>query len=60
MPDDIAQWLDGLGLGQYAHAFVENRIALDILPHLSDDDLKELGLPLGDRRRLQLALVSRI
>ena len=58
MADDIAQWLEGLGLGQHARAFVENEVTLDILPHLSDDDLKELGLALGARRRVQLALGS--
>ncbi len=53
---DIARWLEGLGLGQYAEVFAENRIDLDILPSLSDDDLRELGLKLGDRRRVQRAL----
>ncbi|MFB3137585.1 MAG: adenylate/guanylate cyclase domain-containing protein, partial [Phycisphaerales bacterium] len=56
MAEDIAQWLDRLGLGQYAQAFAENGIDLDILPSLSDDDLRELGLNLGDRRRVQRAL----
>jgi class 3 adenylate cyclase len=56
MADDIAQWLEDLGLGQYVQAFAENRIDLDILPSLSDDDLRELGLKLGDRRRVQRAL----
>ena len=56
MADDIAQWLERLGLGQYAQAFAENGIALDVLPRLSEEDLKELGINLGDRRRLQAAL----
>ncbi len=56
MADDIAQWLEGLGLGRYAQAFAENDIDLRALPHLSDDDLKELGLSLGHRRILQGAL----
>lgn len=56
MAKDPAQWLEGLGLGQYAQAFAENGIGLDVLPRLSEDDLKELGLNLGDRRRLQAAL----
>ncbi len=38
MADDIAQWLEGLGLGQYAQAFAENNIGFDILPRLSDDN----------------------
>ena len=58
MAEDIAQLLDELGLDQYVQAFAENGIDLDILPSLSDDDLNELGLNLGDRRRLQRALQS--
>ena len=56
MADDIAQWLEGLGLGQYAQAFTENAIDRQDVPHLTDDDLKDLGLPLGHRRRLQAAI----
>ena len=53
MANDITQWLERFGLGQYVPAFVENGIGLDILPRLSEDDLTQLGLNLGDRRRLQ-------
>ena len=56
MAVDIAQWLEGLGLGQYAQAFAGNDIDLRALPQLSEDDLKELGLSLGHRRILQGAL----
>ena len=56
MATDIAHWLTGLGLGRYAEAFAENAVDLETLPHLSDDDLKELGLPLGHRRKLQAAI----
>ncbi len=52
MADDIAQWLEGLGLGQYAEAFAENDIDFDILPRLTEDELSKLGLSLGDRHRL--------
>ena len=58
MPDDIAQWLEGLGLGQHAQAFVENGTGFDVLSDLSESDLKDLGLSLGDRRRLQRAIHS--
>ena len=58
MSGDIAQWLQELGLGQHAQEFIENGIGLDILPDLSEDDLKDLGLNLGDRRRLQRAIQS--
>ena len=56
MTDDIAHWLEGLGLGQYAQAFAENGVGFDILSRLSDDELKELGLGLGDRHRLKAAI----
>ncbi len=56
MADDIAQWLEGIGLCQYAQAFAENGIRFDILPHLTDGDLEKLGLNLGDRRRIQLPI----
>ncbi len=49
MAEDIAQWLDRLGAGKYAEAFVENGVDLRALPHLSEDDLKELGVLLGCR-----------
>jgi hypothetical protein len=53
MAEEIAQWLEDLGLGQYAQAFAENDIDFEVLPRLSDDNLKELGLTLGHRVRLQ-------
>jgi class 3 adenylate cyclase len=56
---DIAQWLQGLGLGKYAPAFAENAISWDVLPELTADDLKEIGvLALGDRRRLLAGIAS--
>jgi SAM domain (Sterile alpha motif) len=42
-PTPITDWLEKLGLGQYAQRFVENEITLSILPDLTDADLKELG-----------------
>jgi len=44
MMDDVANWLERLGLGQYAQRFVENDINLAILRYLTDQDLKELGV----------------
>src|SRR5271167_885791 len=50
---DVAAWLQGLGLERYAPAFLENRIEADILPSLTLEDLRDLGVTLvGDRRRL--------
>ena len=44
-PTPITDWLEKLGLGQYAQRFLENEIALSILPDLTDADLKEWGSP---------------
>jgi class 3 adenylate cyclase/predicted ATPase len=49
---DIADWLEQLGLSKYADLFAESEIGIDILPDLTEADLKELGIPLGDRKRL--------
>ena len=55
----IADWLEKLGLGQYAQRFAENDINFAILPHLTDQDLKELGVAsLGHRRQLLLAIAE--
>src|SRR5918995_2216867 len=54
----IAQWLERQGLAQYARAFEERNIGFDVLPELGDDDLKELGVPLGDRKRLLKAIAD--
>jgi len=59
MADDIRQWLEELELGKYAEVFVENEITLREACDLSDDDLKELGLPMGPRRRLIRAIADR-
>jgi class 3 adenylate cyclase len=56
---DIAEWLQGLGLGKYAPAFAENAINWDVLPELTADDLKEIGIAaVGDRRRLLAGIAT--
>ena len=57
--DNLAQWLEQLGLARYARLFAENDIDLDVLPHLTDDELKELGITLGHRAKLRAALGGR-
>ena len=52
----IADWLEKLGLGQYAQRFAENEIDISVLPHLSDQDLKDIGVPLGHRRKMLVAI----
>jgi class 3 adenylate cyclase/predicted ATPase len=55
----VADWLEKLGLGQYAQRFAENDINFGILPHLTDQDLKELGVAsLGHRRQLLLTIAE--
>ena len=50
---DVGGWLRGLGLGQYEEKFRDNKIDADLLPRLTVDDLKDLGVSVvGDRRRL--------
>jgi hypothetical protein len=55
---DIVAWLDRLGLGKYAPVFADNDVDLDILRRLSEEDLRELGLPLGARRRILHAVAE--
>ena len=52
----IADWLERLGLGQYAQRFAENDISFSVLPDLPDQDLKEIGVSLGHRRQLLRAI----
>ena len=54
----ISDWLEKLGLGQYARTFAENEIDVSVLPHLTDQDLKDMGVPLGPRRKI-LAAISK-
>lgn len=56
---NIAGWLESFGLGEYAPVFEENRIGPDVLPGLTDQDLRDLGISaLGDRKRLLAAIAS--
>ena len=55
----IADWLGQLGLAQYAQRFAENDIDTAVLRHLTDQDLKELGVSLGHRRKM-LAAISEV
>jgi class 3 adenylate cyclase len=56
--DRIAEWLEKLGLGQYAPRFAENDISFSVLPDLTDQDLKEIGVSLGHRRQLLRAIAN--
>jgi predicted ATPase/class 3 adenylate cyclase len=54
----LKHWLEGIGLGHYGDLFARHRIDLDVMPDLTESDLVDLGLPLGDRKRLRRAMVS--
>src|SRR6201998_1775380 len=56
---DLRDWLRGNNLEQYADAFEANDIDLDILADLDDHDFAQLGLSLGNRRRLLKAIAAR-
>jgi class 3 adenylate cyclase len=55
---DIAAWLRGLGLQQYEQAFRDNAIDAAVLPELTTDDLKDLGVSLVGHRRKLLAAIA--
>jgi class 3 adenylate cyclase len=52
----IAEWLKSLGMSEYMERFAQNRIDFSVLPDLTDQDLKELGVVLGDRRKILRAI----
>jgi class 3 adenylate cyclase len=56
---DVGEWLRDLGLGQYEAHFRDNKIDADMLPRLTGDDLKDIGVSaLGDRLRLLDAIAA--
>jgi class 3 adenylate cyclase/predicted ATPase len=56
---DVVVWLRSLGLGKYEAAFRENEIDETVLPSLTAEDLKELGVAaLGHRRKLLDAIAA--
>ena len=55
---DVGVWLCSLNLGRHENKFRENKIDFDVLADLTDGDLQELGVPLGDRRRLLSAIAE--
>ena len=56
---DIAAWLTGIGLEQYKQAFDDNEIDAELLPRLTADDLKDMGIvAVGHRRKLLIAIAE--
>ena len=54
----IEDWLRKLGMSEYARRFTENDIDTSVLRHLTDQDLKELGVSLGHRRKMLAAIAE--
>src|SRR5438067_11391400 len=56
---DIAAWLQGLGLERYVPAFRDNEIDWGVLPKLTSEDLREIGVAaIGHRRKLLDAIAA--
>ena len=56
----VADWLEKLGLGQYAQRFAENDIGFVILPDLTDQDLEKIGVASLGHRRLLLRAIGEL
>ena len=54
----IAEWLASIGLGEYAERFRENAIDLSVVRDLTEQDLKDLGVLLGHRRKMLRAIAE--
>ena len=55
----IADWLEQLGMSEYAQRFAKNGIVFAALRHLTDQDLKDIGVLLG-HRRIMLAAIQEL
>ncbi|HWX25933.1 MAG TPA: adenylate/guanylate cyclase domain-containing protein, partial [Steroidobacteraceae bacterium] len=54
----IADWLEKLDMSEYAERFAENKIDVSVLRHLTDQDLKDIGVALGHRRKILAAIAE--
>src|SRR5437762_13220090 len=54
----IADWLEKLGLSEYAQRFADNAIDLSVVRDLTEQDLKDLGVLLGHRRKILRAIAQ--
>ena len=53
---EIGDFLEKLGMPEYGERFAENDIDASVLPHLTDQSLKELGVSLGHRLKILAAI----
>jgi class 3 adenylate cyclase/tetratricopeptide (TPR) repeat protein len=56
--ESIAEWLASLGLSEYVQLFAENGIDRSVLRDLTDQDLKDVGVLLGHRRKMLRAIAQ--
>jgi class 3 adenylate cyclase len=54
----IAEWLASIGLSEYAQRFADNAIDLSVIRDLTEQDLKDLGVLLGHRRKILRAIAD--
>jgi class 3 adenylate cyclase/predicted ATPase len=54
----VADWLNALGLGQYAQRFADNEIDASVLRDLTDQDLEKIGVSLGHRKKILHAIAE--
>jgi class 3 adenylate cyclase len=55
---DLARWLQELGMSEYAQRFAENGIDISVLRYLTDQDLEKIGVLLGHRRKMLAAIAE--
>ena len=55
---DVGAWLRDLGLGEYEATFRENAINEKILPNLTAEDLKDMGVNIVGHRRILLDAIA--
>jgi predicted ATPase/class 3 adenylate cyclase len=56
--NDIAEWLASIGLSEYVQRFADNAVDLSVIRDLTEQDLKDLGVLLGHRRKILRAIAE--
>src|SRR5256886_3097765 len=56
--EGIAEWLSSIGLSEYAQRFADNAIDHSVIRDLTEQDLKDLGVLLGHRRKILRAIAE--
>ena len=56
--EGISDWLESLGMSEYTDRFAEHKVDVSVLRHLTDQDLKDIGMPLGHRRKMLAAIAE--